>query len=333
MKRRKRNNRRVFLLLISLTFLSVLFATSSYAWFTANKTVTVSPITVNVETQGGIQISADAQVWRSSIGLTELANAATNYGTHTNQLPSTLEAVSSALAVDAGGKMEMFYGVVDTEGEHRLVATKETDTRGNDGKYVAFDVFLKADEDVDLYLTTNSNVVIPDGDTDDTGIKNATRVAFVNLGHSDNLGAPPATYQALNLGTSSQVYSWEPNYNTHTPQAIAHALSVYGLTIVNETGAPVPYDGVKTAITLGNGVQVGEANATVHADYFSNVNPTYKTKTSFSDDGVSQKVWSLTKGVTKMRWYMWVEGQDVDCENGASGGKAVFNVQLTTVAP
>ena len=27
---------------------------------------------------------------------------------------------------------------------------------------------------------------------------------------------------------------------------------------------------------------------------------------------------------------MWVEGQDVDCENNASGGNIDFNLQITT---
>ena len=39
----------------------------------------------------------------------------------------------------------------------------------------------------------------------------------------------------------------------------------------------------------------------------------------------------LSRGVTKIRIYMWVEGQDVDCENNASGGNIEFNLGFTIV--
>ena len=29
---------------------------------------------------------------------------------------------------------------------------------------------------------------------------------------------------------------------------------------------------------------------------------------------------------------MWIEGQDVDCENNASGGSITYNLQITTEA-
>ena len=31
-----------------------------------------------------------------------------------------------------------------------------------------------------------------------------------------------------------------------------------------------------------------------------------------------------------MRIYIWIEGQDVDCENGSSSGDIEFRFQLTT---
>ena len=38
---------------------------------------------------------------------------------------------------------------------------------------------------------------------------------------------------------------------------------------------------------------------------------------------------NLAAGVTKVRVYMWIEGQDVDCENMASGTNVNFNVQFS----
>ncbi|NLA32346.1 MAG: hypothetical protein GX864_00140 [Mollicutes bacterium] len=334
----KRSNRRILLLLVMTLFLMGLGATSTYAWFTANKTITVNPIQVNVETQGGIQISVDARTWKSQIGPTDLNNAAAYYTDHTNQIPATLEAVSSGLAVDTSGRLEMFYGVVDTTGtDHILTATRDIEVRGTTGRFVAFDVFIKADSTSQLYLTTNSGVSVPADQPNDTGIKNATRVAFVETGFSANLGLAHTAYQALNNGTGSTVYLWEPNYDVHTATAIAHADSVYGLTIPATGGAVVPYSGVKAAILSTDNVNAAVLGTTTHAtaypSFFNAISPTYSTPLAFTGGSTPQQVFTVQEGVTKMRWYMWIEGQDVDCENSASGGYAVFNVQLTSEGP
>ena len=42
---------------------------------------------------------------------------------------------------------------------------------------------------------------------------------------------------------------------------------------------------------------------------------------------------SFPAGVTKMRVYLWIEGQDIDCENNASGGKISFDLQITSSLP
>ena len=42
----------------------------------------------------------------------------------------------------------------------------------------------------------------------------------------------------------------------------------------------------------------------------------------------AKELFTLEKGVTKVRVYMWVEGQDVDCENNASGGQISFTLQF-----
>lgn len=327
-------------MLIMTLFLAGLGATSTYAWFTANKTITVDSIQVNVETQGGIQISSDALVWKSMIDLSDLRTP-TQYAGHTNQLPGTLEAVSSGLVVDTTGKMEMFYGVVDTTGVHMLTATKETEVQGNTGKFVAFDVFIKSDSDSTLYLTPNSGVTTTGSDT---GIKNSTRIAFVETGHDADLNKTPAQYQALNNGNTSTVYLWEPNYDVHTQAASNHALGVYKLTVPLTGGTAVSYSGVKAKIELADNVKVGldtagQTHAGVYPSFFNAIAlpPThyYKTTADWTGNEASDaiQVFEAKKGVTKMRWYMWVEGQDIDCENAASGGVAIYNVQLTSEAP
>ena len=50
-----------------IPFCGVILSTSTYAWFTANKTVTINDITVNVAAMNGLQISVDAINWKPTI--------------------------------------------------------------------------------------------------------------------------------------------------------------------------------------------------------------------------------------------------------------------------
>ena len=38
----------------------------------------------------------------------------------------------------------------------------------------------------------------------------------------------------------------------------------------------------------------------------------------------------LSKGISKVRIYMWIEGQDVDCENNAAIGNVALNLGFST---
>ena len=327
----RRNKRRLLLLLISLLFTMVLFGSSTYAWFTANQTVQVSRLTVNVAAQNGIQISADGTNWKSIVQTTDITGAqAGAYEDAVNQIPATLEPVSTVGNIDENGMMEMYYGTVGTNagGEYILTATKSTETNGTTGKFIAFDLFFKVDAATDIFLTTNSGVRSI-GDSD-KGIKNASRIGFVVLGNTAS-GSSVSDIQGLNNGTASHKYIWEPNYDVHTAAAVSHARDTYGVTTTQTGGSLLAYSGVKAPIASTDNVLVRQAHATdyseTYEDFFDDVTITYSTIAGFSEQ---QQIFSLQTGVTKVRIYMWIEGQDVDCENAASGGDIAYDLQITT---
>ena len=329
-KNKKKRKRHLMFLLLLLFGTGIMLTTSTYAWFTSNQTVAVNTITVNIAARNGIQVSVDGTNWKSIIQTTDIKTASTTYTGAKNQLPSSLEPVSSALTVGADGLMEMFYGEVaaNATGDWYLKAQKSTETNGTEGKFIAFDLFIKSDTTTNLYMTPSSAVT---ADANDTGIKNASRVAFVMLGNT-TLDDTVDKIQALGTtdATGSNVYLWEPNYDVHTTNAISHARDTYGLTIQAGPGAPrVNYDGILAAIDPDT-VKVGEANATQHSAKFKAVTSTYTTTAANAD---YTQIFGLTAGVTKVRIYMWVEGQDVDCENTASGGNINYDLQFTTTLP
>ena len=329
--RKKKRNSRVFLLLLLLLVTGSILGTSTYAWFTSNKTVSVTDITVNVATKNGIQISVDGTNWKSIVSTTDLLNARTTYGAAVNQIPSTssaIQPVSTVGTILTGGKMEMFVGdaPANTDGDYILTAEQSVETHGETGEFIAFDLFLKSDKAVDLDMTGTSGVT---ASGTDTGIKNASRIAFIIEGSkASDANLSEIQAMALTAGSTSGVYFWEPNYNVHKGTGIANARDVYGISITTDEANPLAYQGVKAAIAVEDNILLGNANKTNYPTKFDDVTMTYTTKDDFDEDDVIP-VFSLPAGITKVRVYMWIEGQDVDCENNASGGNINYSLQFT----
>ncbi len=333
--RSNKRRKRLFLLLLLLLITGVMLGTATYAWFTANKTVSVNDIQVNVAAQNGIQISVDGTNWKSIVQTADLLGATTTYSAAVNQIPSSansLAPVSTIGNIDSSGKMEMYLGEVisdSTTGNYIITATKSNEVAGaTNGAFIAFDIFLKVNETTPIYFTPNTRVVA--SDANDTGIKNATRMAFVILGNTAS-GSSLATIQALNAGTSAVKYIYEPNYDVHTAAAVNHAYDTYGITTTQTGGSLLAYSGVKAPIAEAAAIPEKVAGNTTHATsystYFGAVTVDYSTVAGFNTNFAG---FTLNAGITKVRVYMWIEGQDVDCENSASGGNITYGLQMTT---
>src|SRR5574344_2111336 len=248
-KMRKNKKKRLSSLLLLLFLTVIMLGTSTYAWFTANRTVTIEKIDVNVATSSGLQISTDASNWKTKISNTDITS-----GSGVNQFPSELKPVSTN-GDTTSGNVNMYSGGVgtDTSGNFILTSTKLTDTKGGTGTYIAFDIFLKSEKAMPVYLTTDANV-IPKAVDDktpgtDTGLKNAARVAFAvegNVAATDTV----ANMQALTGAKKTDVTIWEPNADAHTGNGATAANQYYGLTTTAGVGnAVLAYDGIKAPIT------------------------------------------------------------------------------------
>ena len=65
----------------------------------------------------------------------------------------------------------------------KLSTTKAAnESNGTTGNYVAFDVFFKTETAGQIYLTTSASVT-KDATSEEKGLKNASRIAFVNEGN------------------------------------------------------------------------------------------------------------------------------------------------------
>ncbi len=326
MKRRKKNRLFYLLLLLFVTVISL--SVSSYAWFTSNRLVKVDLLNVSVKAQGGIEISVDGSNWKSSVSADDITKARENYPNSVNQIPSVLEPVSSVMDID-NGKVKLFYGVAlnNSDGDYVLDTTRsiEEESFGNDsnGKFVTFDLFLKVNKDTDLYLTPESNVTYG-GDTS-FGIENAVRFAFVVEG-STFTGSSLDVIQNLTTNDRNNVYVWEPNYDVHTPNGVNNARDVYGINI-STTSDSLLYDGVAKEFDKDKNITTTKANSRYYPEYFSTVKVDYYTISGFNNN---VKMFNIKNGISKIRVYMWIEGQDVDCENNASIGNVALSLQFSS---
>ena len=329
------NRKKILTAFLMLIVTAVSLTTASYAWFTENTTVSVEDIEVTVDASNGIQISTDAQKWKANI---TNADILAGYTGATNQLPSKLSPVSTIGDVETTtGFMKMFKGNLIADAKipsgYRLEATRSTEAAGTngaagtEGDFVAFDLFVLATQATSIYLTGSSDVVTSGADK---GLKNGARLAFLYQGSTT--AGDYATARTLkgasshSAGTTSNVI-WEPNSTTHTNYGIAQAAN-YGATITDGQ-AVTPYYGIQTEITTANALDYTSTSET----YFKSVTPDILTTVGNGTDKTLP--FNLAVGINKIRVYAWIEGQDYDCENNASGTKVVFRFQIAkaTAAP
>ena len=121
----KQNRRRkgILLAIIMILFTGVVLTASTYAWFTANRSVTVESIDVNVQATEGLQISTDATEWKAVITNDDITTA--SWTGVINQLPKGTGVYASPVSTigqtDTNGLMQMYKGTVATpEGQSAL---------------------------------------------------------------------------------------------------------------------------------------------------------------------------------------------------------------------
>lgn len=318
-----KNKKRRRLILIPLFLSFILLITTTYAWFSANRVVSIESLDVHVQADGGIEVSTDATNWKQVITVSDIQNASQNYGGAVNQIPYRIYPVSTGGTI-TNGYLNLYKGDATNSGstDFILVTNKSTETssfgENSEGTFIVFDLFFKLNEAKTLYLSSNSTVEYTGDKTN--GIENATRVAFLNEGSASGTSA------AQSLRGASEAIIWEPNYDTHTEYGVQHARETYGITTSQTGGSLLSYDGVISDISESNKVLVQNANANTYPNYFKRVNVKAYTPKNNSNN---VELLTLSPTITKVRIYMWIEGQDVDCENNASYGDIKFNLEFT----
>ena len=357
-KKKSEMNAMFFIILLAL----VIFIISTYAWFSTQRNVSITNLNGTVEVAEGLEISLDAQNWSNGLVLGEeegqLDIIDDAYSGNKNLKPSEMLPVSTLGQVSGQQQdLQMLRGKITNSIQlsdiKAMVETESNPDSDTFPGYFAFDVFLKnssKQDDLDdvLQLNYDSSLEIMETDKSSTGLQNTARVAFAKYNGTSDVMADQATILketagiGVGAGTSyiTDVAIWEPNSNDHVDYIVQNNNKI--------TGAGASFNATTQMDTYAlKSTSIGQTIADIYKwdgteSYLAKQNVLQTTKTSTEDYSIAEGVQNLvstTDGSTtfgiapnaicRIRIYLWLEGQDVDCINYAShGGGIKVNIGL-----
>ncbi|MBR6034186.1 MAG: hypothetical protein IKP28_05600 [Clostridia bacterium] len=366
MGRTRKSKRKLNSIYMMLLLTTIFMIVSTYAWFSANREVSITGITAKVAAAEGLQISIDGVKWGSSVTVDadtlEDVNETASINDYT--WAEELEPVSADGTI-TDGALDFYYGEISANGE-TLSGVQPASAAS--GKYIVFDIFLKnsssnASGDK-LQLATGSSIAInaDEGGKENTGLENCVRAAVLLYDNSTTFTAPlgnlttatdassgAKTIAGLLPGDNPKVAFWEPNYNQHIGEVVQNDDRISAsntvfptLAITGEAdGKNIKYVN-SDDVDDGLSVDLSGVAVAAHAsdDPYMAIPNTIETGAIISGSDIdltdvtaSETQLMLEKNsIMKAKVYIWLEGQDPDCIDTASTGRA-FDIQINLCKP
>lgn len=336
-RRSRKSKRRIHSLYMMLLLTAILLILSSYAWFSANREVSITGITAHVSAAEGLQISLDGVAWGSSVAVNEsnLANAkaeSTEYTVNNYTWPDQLEPVSTD-GTFTGADINFYSGDISANGATLSGVTAATTTSN---KYIAFDIYLKnasSKATDNLQLSTGSYVKInKDEGKTDTGLEYSTRTGMLLYSNTAVFTAAQKDIVTLASGTPLAAI-WEPNYNKHIAEIVKNDPRIDAEdTVFNTLGLTAKSSGNDVADANRKEIKKDGDDGYLAAPVTIKTDGENGTVTNMlAVDGTTQ-LELKPNTIMKARMYIWLEGQDPDCQDTASTGKA-FDIQFNLTKP
>ena len=300
---KKTFKKRAFISAIAMLIVSAIVLTSAtYAWFSMAKRVEVESMELNVTSPEGIQISANTSAFTTKLTADDITGNSTTrfkaYEGHMNNIPDTVKPSSSNM--NTNGYLPRFF-----DGSINDAGRMDTYSRADVGSgFVAFDLFVKVKNETVVKfgsssVTCESNPELP----------TAMRIALVNCGTVAEKASASAIQSVVPGVNTAKKVVYEFDASSHT--AAATALGASGIM----TTKPLTKAGLNLA-TDGT-----YKNIVSNTEYCYNLEATLATTSS-------QARVTCAAGITRVRVYMWMEGNDVDCANDIAGSTINFNLVL-----
>ncbi len=310
------NRRRInFNLLLIFAFcVGLVLIVVTYAWFSSSLNATVDFVKLTVSRETGLYASLDGVEYSNEFTIDEQAITSelnSSYPGHTNTWP-----VNDLIPISSNGISSTNNGYFDfyistqleyqsiTEYRRFLDVSLYNQETNKKQYYLAFDLYLKnisnSPKPDNLYLHEGTDFYLA-GDYNDeiNGLFNSLRVGIVRIGHTSDKNATAEEVQAIECNNDCSSYIYEPNSTVHTDYSI-QKLANMNINITNNTYMPT-----YAIIAEGDGLNhdSGHGNTPLDTVHFAEQN-------TYTD--LNESLFELPHGITKIRVYMWLEGQDLD---------------------
>lgn len=291
---KKTNFKKATLSALLMLIVAVISLTGvTYAWFTSGNEAQVSDIKVSIsDAEGGLLISTDNKTWSTSVVYDGL---------------NTLEPVSTVGTLAEDGDMKFFTAKLASNPDFIKDITEVTDHSGKTGYFVEKDIYFNnyggTEKNVTFTYTING---------DNTNAFVASRIALVFRGNIAQAGYTESTENFVD-DADGTVTIFEPYATTHTLMGNIDAKkhnsnyadddehTYYGI-MKAESGVEVS--------RFGKGEQVEEGATAPGILKVVNTEKTMSKTGAFT---------IAAESFAKVTVYVWIEGQDYDCQNDISG--------------
>ena len=328
----RKKTRAIFMVTL-LLFISLIVAT--YAWFSASLNVKIKFFDIKVSTDTGLFISLDGIHFSDAIEISRdsvIYDLKKYYPNHTNQWATGgLWSVSSnGIPNSNSDKFAVFEGKMGkyTDKPRRGIKFLNTfllpEVKPDDyNMYIAFDIFLKnvsgSPKKDNLYIGAGTYVDFDSTADEETiekmqDIMNTLRIGILKVGETTSK-APVETIQNLKCNNQCVSIIYEPNSLSHNEESIeaAHGL---GIELVDNTYVP-------TYGVIAEGKRLDHKSGFINSGVDLDLEHFALQHTIFEDDFV-EPLFQIPNGITKVRVYLWIEGQDVDALEVHSEGAPVY---------
>lgn len=340
------NKKRNFVSLLIIFLFGTLMLVSTYAWLSTNLNVKVKNFNMIVSQNSGLSISLDGINFSTYVEISEdiLMNSLKNtYPNNTSQWSSNgLVPVSSYGTDGPNDPTFNFFSSVGVKYKDKdkkigyLTTTlmAEETTRKSFNRYIAFDLFLKnatgSPTSDNLFLEPSSYLILENDEEPETpeaiedleeikGLVNSARFGIVRIG-SVGLDASVNEIQNMQCNNACSFIIYEPNSKDHTKLSIERAMK-YGLNLTDGEYFPTyaytrPLKGVKVEDTIS-----GSSNLDLN---------NFRIQENLVEEDLENPIFEIPSGITKVRIYVWLEGQDIDSlETDSEGAKISISLDFS----
>ena len=330
----KKDKHRFYLSITIIFFLGILLIFSTYAWFSTSLNVRVKTFNMIVTRNSGLSISFDAINYDRAIEISEdvlINKLVETYPNNFSQWAATgLVPVSSPGIKNHNNYFFDIYGSSGvryknkekTDGFVTTILSKENRRRAFNN-YIAFDLFLKNETgspiDDNLYFENDTSFTMTSESSEEMdGLINSARIGIVKVG-SAPLDTPVETIQNLQCNNNCSSIIFEPNSTNHSELSIERAKK-FGINL--KDGREFPTYAYKKA---GGPFEIADTisgSVKLNYDYF-------ELQETITEEDFVRPLFSIPNGITKIRVYVWLEGQDIDSlETDSKGAEVAISISF-----